>query len=197
MKRLSLYLFLILFTLPTPSQADDIRDFQIEGMSIGDSLLDYFTKEKIENAYNYDDLPSDMKFRIIDITSSSFDLYNAVQFFYKLNDKNFIIFGIGGVIDYSKNINECYKKQLDIVKELSAIIADAEFKGPNKSIHTDDKSGKSTYTSFYSDFKSGESVGIQCYDWSNESKFYDNLRISLHTKETTNWIKSNYGVIGN
>ena len=138
-----------------------------------------------------------MKFRIIDITSSSFDLYNAVQFFYKLNDKNFIIFGIGGVIDYSKNINECYKKQLDIVKELSAIIADAEFKGPNKSIHTDDKSGKSTYTSFYSDFKSGESVGIQCYDWSNESKFYDNLRISLHTKETTNWIKSNYGVIGN
>ena len=34
----------------TPSQADDIRDFQIEGMSVGDSLLDYFsdkaTKEK-------------------------------------------------------------------------------------------------------------------------------------------------------
>ena len=28
--------------LITPSQADDIRDFQIEGMSLGDSLLDYF-----------------------------------------------------------------------------------------------------------------------------------------------------------
>ena len=47
MKRLSLYLFLILFTLQTPSQADDIRDFQIEGMSIGDSALDYFTKDEI------------------------------------------------------------------------------------------------------------------------------------------------------
>ena len=35
MKRLSLYLFLILFTFQTPSQADDIRDFQIEGMSVG------------------------------------------------------------------------------------------------------------------------------------------------------------------
>ena len=45
MKRLSLYLFLILFTLQTPSQADDIRDFQIEGMSVGDSLLDYINKE--------------------------------------------------------------------------------------------------------------------------------------------------------
>ena len=50
MKRLSLYLFLILFTLQTPSQADDIRDFQIEGMSIGDSLLDYFSEEKITNS---------------------------------------------------------------------------------------------------------------------------------------------------
>ena len=27
--------------------ADDISDFQIEGMSIGDSLLDYFSEEKI------------------------------------------------------------------------------------------------------------------------------------------------------
>jgi hypothetical protein len=34
MKRLSLYLFLLLFTLQTPSLADDIRDFQIEGMSV-------------------------------------------------------------------------------------------------------------------------------------------------------------------
>ena len=58
MKRLSLYLFLILFTLQTPSQADDIRDFQIEGMSIGDSLLDYFSEEEInkykKNYYNDD-----------------------------------------------------------------------------------------------------------------------------------------------
>jgi len=29
------------------SKADDISDFQIEGMSIGDSLSDYFTKKDI------------------------------------------------------------------------------------------------------------------------------------------------------
>jgi len=33
--------------LTTPSQADDIRDFQIEGMSIGNSALDYFSEEEI------------------------------------------------------------------------------------------------------------------------------------------------------
>ena len=28
----------------TSSQADDIRDFQIDGISIGDSLLDYYNE---------------------------------------------------------------------------------------------------------------------------------------------------------
>ena len=51
MKKLSTYLFLILFSFQTSSWADDIRDFQIEGMSVGDSLLDYFSKEKIENFF--------------------------------------------------------------------------------------------------------------------------------------------------
>ena len=194
MKKLSTYLFLILLSFQTPSWADDIRDFQIEGMSIGDSLLDYFTEEEIENSLNYDDLPSDMKFRITEITSSSFDLYNYVQFFHKLNDKNFIIYAIDGGVDYAQNINECYKEQLNIVKELSAIMTDAEFVGPTKSIHTDDKSGKSTYTTFIFDFKTGEVASIQCYDWSNKVKYVDHLRISISTEEAANWVRSNYGM---
>ena len=51
MKKLSTYLFLLLFSFQTSSWADDIRDFQIEGMSVGDSLLDYFSKEEIENFF--------------------------------------------------------------------------------------------------------------------------------------------------
>jgi len=47
MKKLSTYLFLLLFSFQTSSWSDDIRDFQIEGMSIGDSLLDYFSEEEI------------------------------------------------------------------------------------------------------------------------------------------------------
>lgn len=30
----------------TPSQANDIREFEIEGISIGDSALDYFSEKK-------------------------------------------------------------------------------------------------------------------------------------------------------
>ena len=34
--------------LTLSAKADDIRDFEIEGMSIGDSLLNYFNKEHIK-----------------------------------------------------------------------------------------------------------------------------------------------------
>ena len=47
-----LTLFVLLFSFPV--FADDISDFQIEGMSIGDSLLDYMSEEKIlKNQTNY------------------------------------------------------------------------------------------------------------------------------------------------
>ena len=47
MKRLLLILILT-FSFYTLTKADDIRDFQIEGMSIGDSPLDYFIEKKSE-----------------------------------------------------------------------------------------------------------------------------------------------------
>ena len=40
------------FCLINPINANNIRDFQIEGMSIGDSLLDYFTREEIKFLIN-------------------------------------------------------------------------------------------------------------------------------------------------
>ena len=51
MKRLLLILILTL-SFQTLSKADDIRDFEIEGMSIGDSLLDFFTEREIKNNLN-------------------------------------------------------------------------------------------------------------------------------------------------
>ena len=46
MKRLLLILILTL-SFQSWTKADDIRDFEIEGMSIGDSLLDFATVGKI------------------------------------------------------------------------------------------------------------------------------------------------------
>ena len=194
MKRLSLYLFLLLFTFQTPSQADDIRDFQIEGMSIGDSLLDYFSKTEIENFYNYDDLPSSMKFRIAEFNSKEFDLklklYEGMQVFYKPEDKNFIIHGFNGYTSCSSK-TECEKKLNNIVKDLSTLFKNSKILGGDVHIHQDDKSGKSTYKYYYLELENGR-VSTQYQDWSQEVDYVDNVSVEIYTREAVEWIQNGY-----
>ena len=105
MKRLLLILILT-FSLQNLTKADDIRDFQIEGMSIGDSLLDFFSKKEINKFANYDDLPSDMKFRISEFYSNNkikMNTYDGIQIFYKPDDKKYILHSLGGFIDCFNN----------------------------------------------------------------------------------------------
>ena len=46
MKNFFLFLVLVIF-FHAPVKSDDIRDFEIEGISIGDSVLDFFQKKKL------------------------------------------------------------------------------------------------------------------------------------------------------
>ena len=47
----AILVFLILtFSFQSLTKADDIREFEIEGMSVGDSLLNYFSEEEIIKA---------------------------------------------------------------------------------------------------------------------------------------------------
>ena len=47
--RVFITLLVLIFSLQSWSMADDISDFEIEGMSIEDSALDYFSKEEIKD----------------------------------------------------------------------------------------------------------------------------------------------------
>ena len=45
--RIFLAVLVLIFSLQSWAKADDIKEFEIEGMSVGDSLLDYFSEEEI------------------------------------------------------------------------------------------------------------------------------------------------------
>ena len=45
-----LLILILTFSFQTLVKADDIRDFEIEGISVGDSALDYFTKNEMYNS---------------------------------------------------------------------------------------------------------------------------------------------------
>ena len=87
MKKLLILLFSI-FLLSSPSVfADEISDFQIEGISLGDSLLDYMTEEEIleeielnKDIYLYKDEPN--KYSEV-YTFKNLKKYEAVSFFVK------------------------------------------------------------------------------------------------------------------
>ena len=87
MKKLLVLLF-SLFLLSSPSVfADDISDFEIEGISIGDSLLDYMTEEEIlkeieENKDGYYYLNEPKKYLEIYIWND-FSIYDMVSVFIK------------------------------------------------------------------------------------------------------------------
>ena len=47
--RVFLSILILIFSLQSLTYAEDIRDFQIEGMSVGDSLLDYMSIKNIND----------------------------------------------------------------------------------------------------------------------------------------------------
>ena len=111
MKKLSTYLFLLLFSFSAPSFADDIRDFKIEGMSIGDSLLDYFTKEYIKNKLRESVYPNQNEIHhVFLLNEPTFNIYEGIQVHVRTNDEKFIIIGIDGFIYFADNFKGCKKK---------------------------------------------------------------------------------------
>ena len=179
-----LAILILIFTLPTPSQADDIRDFQIEGMSIGDSLLDYFSEEE-EIKENVGFVYEDKKFTVSYYNKSS-EVYDEVAIEYKSKDKTYKIHGVQGVIFFENNIEGCYKKQDEVEKEISSMFT--ETKKKNWGILTNPgRAEGSTYKVISFNFNNGSRATIECYHYSDVPQD-DHLKIATSSKELTKYI---------
>ena len=186
MKKLLAIVILIL-TFQAPSQADDIRDFQIEGMSIGDSLLDYFSEEEIKKD-TQKVFPKSNKFLSITFRFlPKFEVYDGVQFFYKKNDKKYIVYQITGQI-YYEDFKDCNKKYNKIVSEFSDLFPDATMRDEGHREHSKLKS--SYYQRTWFKFDSGDNVYVVCYDWSEETNMRDGLGVAINQKEYYNFLQN-------
>ena len=109
--RVFIAVLILVFSLQSLSKADDIRDFQIEGISIGDSLLDYFSEEEIKKMSKVI-YPKSTKYIKLEYSNSTkFDTYESVTFHVKENDKRFIIHTINGVIFFENELTKCLNKK--------------------------------------------------------------------------------------
>ena len=193
MKKL-LVIIVLSLCLINPSQADDIRDFQIEGISVGDSLLKHFPESEIKKFFNYDNLPSDMRYRIAEVDKSEttkLKTYDGLQFYYKPNDKNFILYAIGGLVDCSSH-KECLNLKKEILKDVTSVFKSTKPQN-NTFKHRDDKSGKSTVeVSKLIILEKGE-VAVKYFNWSNNVEWKKNVRVTVNTNDVLKWIRNNYG----
>ena len=179
-----LIILVLIINLPNLSIADDIRDFQIEGMSLGDSLLDYVTEEEINLNLSKPDWRyklTEQKFIVTIISNESFEIYEYLSIHLRKNDKKYIIHSIDGMKDY-ENIDECFKDQKKIAEELSdTLVYKKKFEQTFK--HSGDKTGKSTVSGIYFVFKSGALGEVTCYDMAPHMNVASGINVALSTKE--------------
>ena len=172
--------------------AEDISEYEIEGISIGDSLLDHLSKEEIiteieinKPVYNYltDEFGEVYLF-------SNFENYDALAFKVKPRDKYYTIYSIKASIMYDDKLDMCFAKQKEIEKELSST-----YKNTNKWKETFkfpwDSTGESVSHNIMFVFDTDDQIEINCTKYKKslkiENNWSDALQVMIQTKEIINW----------
>ena len=110
MKKILWIVFLGLF-LSTSAHTDNIKDYKIENISIGDSALDYFNETELENGeldwFNY----SYKEFATSLVLGKG--IYDWFKISYKSDDDNFTIEGLVGIVVKKKYDDAECNKELD------------------------------------------------------------------------------------
>ena len=97
------------------------------------------------------------------------------------------------MIFYPNNIEACYTKEKEIIKELESDFPSARKDAQGTLIHKSDTTGESiyTYTAFY--FGNG-TIALECTDWSksitSKKGWTDSLAVIIKTKEFMQWIRN-------
>lgn len=184
-----LLIFAIIFSFQSFAQGDDITEFEIDGMSIGNSLLDYISKNQIKKKIeSYSDKGFIYKskdyyaltFDASEFTEGNFDQY---QFHLKNNDNNYVIYAIAGIKLYN-NIKNCYPLMNEIHEELKGL-----FNFTNSElIDYKNRNKKTSNKGYWFDFADGSNIYVACEDWTIDSNIPDGLALVLNDKTFQKWI---------
>tara|TARA_B100001741_G_scaffold10975_1_gene8673 strand:- start:7748 stop:8323 length:576 start_codon:yes stop_codon:yes gene_type:complete len=190
MKKL-LGIVVLCLLLTNLSQADDIKEFQIAGLSIGDSLLNHMSAKQIKSSkLNY--FKDERKYYVVNLETNN-SIYDTVEVYLKTNDNNYEIKAIGGFfMNLKKN---CLEKKEEIAKELDSVFLNTKPVSDIKS-HETDKTGKSKQHLTQYSLGGRNHIRVECVFWSNEIKkkkgWKDNLIVVAMSDEISHWVTSGY-----
>ena len=186
MKKILVYIFLIFFSLSNTSYSEDIRNLQIEGMSVGDDVTEYFSSGTLESwlktkeirevessKYSYGTAEAEispLKLFKTTVSSNQFETYDSVTVIYyeniiEVGQQSIIdqqrIKSITGLIYYKNNFEKCKVNKKEAVRDISKILDDKfELKEYGE---RSDGGTKIVESVFFLD--SGGGIGVSCYDY--------------------------------
>ena len=206
MQKILWFVFLVLLT-STNAYTDNIKDFKIENISIGDSALDYFTESQLDNSeldwfnYSYKEYSTSLL--------PGRGIYDWFKITYKNEDYNYIIEGLAGIV-VKKNYEEdkCNKQLDSTALNLSKLFKNTKSEekktyrvvyDPSKIFQETNLSGKSKLTSIFFDFKQEGKIILSCYDMDTATNQidspikdinqFDTFRIDIRSKVFKNYLE--------
>ena len=187
-----LLILIFTFSFNTGIKADDVKDFQIEGMSIGDSLLNFFSEKEIKKSI-FEDYPASDKYkRFFSWKHKSFEVYDGVQVNFKKGDKKYVIKSLTGEIKYKNgNIDECYKLMKKVKNEISELFPKIDKESYEDIQKRIDPTGESIMSATEWYFPSGDGIQVSCSDYSKkfeQNNQFDDLSVAIDSKEFINFL---------
>ena len=188
--RFFLPVLLLIFIFQFSSKANDISELEVEGISIGDSLLKIMNEKEIIA----DMSPMYKNKKFLTFIYFNTEIYDAIHFSFYANDNNYTVNSIEAKIIFKYDIKNCLKKQKEITKDISEIIGSYTTYYPiDKQVRKSDPSGKSFMYAEAFLFKQDESmIQIYCTDWSEEfenKNWHDELKVSIWSDAFSNFLE--------
>ena len=190
--RLFLSFLILIFTIQSWTKADDIKDFEIEGMSINKSALNFMTVDEIVN----NTLPYFETKRKYYISSFVGDLklYDQVEIYLKSNDNKYYIKSIIAGIFIDK-LDQYLKQKKKIVNDLDKIFSNIKKISGSKK-HEADPTGQSKHYIDQYNLGYPNHIRVECTQFSKElinaGLASNSLNVVVMTKEINDWVAGGY-----
>ena len=204
MKKLLSYITIFFFSSLNFSFSEDISDFEIEGISVDGSVLDYFTFRTLERtskvkmktrsgsiySFNgsssytdsYGEAEASETIKETSIPKNNLKTYDDVKVTY-FSETN-IIKNVTGIKYFEKN--SCNGKQKEAFNDLNKIL-DGNYKLDKKSVAADIQLVQYTF-----DLENGGSIEIGCYDKSktDNTEWVSALMLTINSKGIKKTVKT-------
>ena len=190
---------IILFISPLTLAEVSLKKFSIEGISIGDSVADYFPGREItKNIVKQAGLTDE--FYVAHFNKhESFSQFDQIYFIINPSTEDilFPIEGMSAFIDFKQDIKKCFEKKDSFVEEIVNIYKqeiNEKLIDINTAIkpHPSDLTGKSTYEQTDIKFPNGY-IRIACYDMQAHSRTNDALILDFFTEDVDSWLHNEVG----